>query len=139
MTRERCDSDPLPELPLALHQRYHQLAAPQCSNATNILVYSSKLLRYTYDAQVRDIRCHLDHAMSRLDTIQLHLGGSHCPTFDYNECMQIYHQWDWVYHTPESMYCILTSLNHHLNTFLMRETTSTNPVPITCNIGQCST
>ena len=159
MTREQCARGPLPVLPADLHQRYHQLTVPQCFNAVNVLVYLYKLVPYLHDAQIRDIFCHLNTARTSLNqtnvsnyhhvnyvimftvSSQFYSEGSYCPSFTPNELMQIYDQWDLVFHAPDTMYCMLTSLSHHIPVLLRRDVqgiTSTNLEAATCNIGQCS-
>ena len=70
-------------------------------------------------------------------SLQFHLTGSSCPTFSYNEYLQIYNHMEEAYHSPApvSMYCILSSLNHHIRSLLRREGTY---ILAPCNYGQCS-
>jgi len=65
---------------------------------------------------------------------QLDLAGVYCPTFTLTEYLQIYRHMDQVFHYPDSLYCILTSLNHHLHSLLTNEDRG---VTIT-EIPQCS-
>jgi len=68
---EQCVRGTMYVLPPALQQRYYQLAAPHCTKAANLLVYIYKLLSFLYDAEVRDISCHLQHARSNLDIMNV--------------------------------------------------------------------
>ena len=70
--------------------------------------------------------------------LQFDLTGSSCPTFSYNEYLQMYDHMEEAYHAPApvNMYCILFSLNRDIRSLLRREETYILPP---CNLGQCST
>ena len=70
-------------------------------------------------------------------SLQFDLTGSSCPTFSYNEHLQIYNHMEEAYHSPApvSMYCILSSLNCHILSLLRCEETY---ILAPCNYGQCS-
>ena len=55
--------------------------------------------------------------------LQLDLTGSFCPSFSYNESLQIYDSMEEAYHAPApvSLYCILFSLNRNIRSLVNRE------------------
>ena len=62
----------LADLPTSLQQRYDQLQAPQCTNLTYINTFSYKMFQFlSDDAEIRDIVCHLDEAVSKLHHIHV--------------------------------------------------------------------
>ena len=68
---DTCHVGPVTPLPTTLQQRYAQLQAPQCTNLTYINTFVSKLVLFANDADVRNIICHLNEAISSLNSIHV--------------------------------------------------------------------
>ena len=73
MSSEICNVGYLTALPTPIQQQYDQLQAPQCTNLTYISTFASKLLFMTYDADIREILCHLNDAVSKLNRIHVRI------------------------------------------------------------------
>ena len=71
MTPESCREEPLTPLPTVLLQRYAQLSSPQCTNITYINTFVHKMLLLINDADIRNIICHLNEAISNLNRIHV--------------------------------------------------------------------
>ena len=71
MTPEMCFKGQLTILPAALQQHYDQLPSPQCTNITYMNTFVHKLLLFLNDADIRNIVCHLNEAISNLNRLQV--------------------------------------------------------------------
>ena len=68
---ETCHVGPVTPLPPALQQHFDQLQVPRCTNYTYINTFLHKLVLFTNDADVRNIICHLNDAISSLNSIHV--------------------------------------------------------------------
>ena len=74
MTSETCLVEQWTPLSITLQQRYDALPSPQCTDITYIYAFMHKMLLMTiYDAEIRNILCHLREAISNLDHIYVSL------------------------------------------------------------------
>ena len=71
MTPEICFKGQLTSLPNNLQQRYDQLPSPQCTNITYMHTFVNKMLLFLNDADIRNIVCHLNEAISNLNCLQV--------------------------------------------------------------------
>ena len=55
----------------SIQQRYDQLPSPQCINITYMNTFVHKLLLFLNDADIRNIVCHLNEAISNLNCLQV--------------------------------------------------------------------
>ena len=70
MTSEMCLVGQWTPLSSTLQQRYDTLPSPQCTDVTYIYAFMYKMLPFIiYDAEIRNILCHLHEAISNLDHI----------------------------------------------------------------------
>ena len=58
-------------LPNDLQQRYNQIPSPQCTNITYMNTFVHKMLLFLNDADIRNIVCHLNDAISNLNRLQV--------------------------------------------------------------------
>ena len=71
MTPEMCFKGELTSLTSNLQQRYDQLPSPQCTNITYMHTFVNKMLLFLNDADIRNIVCHLNEAVSNLNRLQV--------------------------------------------------------------------
>ena len=71
MTPEMCFKRQLTSLPSNLQKHYDQLPSPQCTNITYMHTFVNKMLLFLNDADIRNIVCHLNEAISNLNRIQV--------------------------------------------------------------------
>ena len=71
MTPELCHKGFPTILPTAHQQHYDQLPSPQCTNITYMHTFVDKLLLFLNDADIRNIVCHLNEAISNLNRLQV--------------------------------------------------------------------
>ena len=73
MTPEMCFKGQPTILPAALDlkRHYDQLPSPQCTNITYMHTFVDKLLLFLNDADIRNIVCHLNEAISNLNRLQV--------------------------------------------------------------------